>query len=256
MKTVKWIVILISGLLIVSCVPGKEMAYFKKYNSISNIDSPDDVYYIVKDSIIYIKSGDQLYITVSSGDDKPNSFNQNARSGSSAGTELIGYPVDDEGYIRLPYLKRVKAAGYTIKELTNMLETELSQYIFSPAVSIRIINKRITILGEVNSPGMYLVNQNSLNIYQALAQAGDIAPYGNRKNVLIVRREGDNVMKKHIDLTNDAILASSWYEIQPDDIIYVEPLGRKKMGMETFSVFSLISLITSTYAVYVIITNL
>ena len=251
---IKWTIIVFAGIFIISCAPTKEHAYFKEYKSVPGINQPDKVYSIEHDSLYYISKGDELYITVVSGNAEPNSFNQTTRT-SSQGSELVGYTLDNEGYIRLPYVKQIKAEGLTISQLTVLLENELSQYIYLPSVTIRIINKRITILGEVNRPGVYQINKNTLNIYQAIAQAGDVASFGNRKNVLIIRNDGSKIIKKYVDLTNDEIMLSSWFLLQSEDIIYVEPLGRKRYGMQTFSIVSFLSLVSSSFALYLLIKN-
>ena len=139
-------------------------------------------------------------------------------------------------------------------EATDTLETILSQYLYLPTVSIRIINHRFSVLGEVNSPGLYTFNQKSINIYQAIATANDITIFGNRKDVLIVRQHGNRVVKKSVNLLDNSIITSPWYTIYPDDLIFVKPLGRKSLGMETipydliFSVFSS-TLLTMTFLI-------
>lgn len=242
-NAVKWLGIMLIGVVFVSCAPTKKAAYFRKYKKVKELNTPDQVYRFEKDSANIIHPGDELYINVTSGNSETNSFNQ-PTGGASTGTELLSYSVDENGFIRIPYLKQVKAGGMHIDDLTSILETELAQFIYLPTVSIRIINSRVAILGEVNSPGMYEFNRNTLNIYQAIALAGDIAPFGNRKKVLIVRQEGEHIIKKHIDVTNDDIMASTWFYVQPDDIIYVEPLGRKVWGIETFPYELILTLFT------------
>jgi polysaccharide export outer membrane protein len=252
--SIKCLGIFLLGSFIISCAPTKNAAYFRKYEKIENLNTFEQVYHIEKDSSNYIHIGDELYISVTSGNNESNSFNQTGGA-ATTGTELLSYSVDKEGYVRIPYLKRIKAAGLQINDLTTTLETELAQFIYLPTVSIRIINSRLSILGEVNSPGSFEFNRNTLNIYQAIALAGDIAPFGNRKKVLIVRQVGNDIVKKHIDLTNDNIMQSSWFLVQPDDIIYVEPLGRKKWGMETYPFGLLFSIFSSTLAIIVFIRN-
>lgn len=251
---VKWILVFLIGGLFFSCAPIKKSVYLQKFKESTSINSPDRIHKTDIYAKEQINVGDELYITVISGNDSPNSFNQNSIATSDP--SLISYSVNQEGKIRIPYLKEVKVIDLTVEELANKLESELEQYIYSPSVAVRIVNKRISILGEVRSPGLYVVNNNTVNIFQALALAGDISSFGNRKNVLIVRRDGDNIVKKYIDLTNDEVMLSSWYNIQSNDIIYVEPLFRKTFGTETFSVFSFISLVTSTISMYFLITTL
>jgi polysaccharide export outer membrane protein len=239
--------------LLFSCAPTKNVAYFNKHKKVENINTPDRTYHIENDQRNIIQAGDELYISVTSSNNEPNSFTPSI---GSTNLELMSYSVDNEGSVRLPYIKQLKVSGMDINQLSDKLESELSQFLNQPAVTIRIINNRFTVLGEVNRPGEYIYNYSSLNIYQAIAFAGDVSTFGNRRNVLIIRQEGDTLLKKKIDITNGELVASNWYFIQPNDIIYIEPLGRKKFGMATFSIFELISLFTSSYLVYSIVQGL
>jgi len=252
-KFSNWILALMLISIVFSCAPTKSVAYLSKHKTVKNINKPDKVYVIDEIDKDIIRPGDELFISVSNANNEPNNFTPTI---GSTNLELLSYIVDNKGYIWLPYLKQVKVDGITINQLIEKLETELSQYVNQPSVSIRVINGRFSVLGEVNGPGEYIYNRSNLNIYQAIAFAGDISTFGNRKNVLIIRQVGDTLMKKKIDLTNDQIIASTWYNIQPNDIIYVEPLSRRMFGMETFSIFSLITLLTSSYLVYTLVQGL
>ena len=214
---------------------------------IEDLDQPDQSYEIEKDSAYVIKAGDELYITVSTSDNEPNNFN--TRDIGFTDIDLLSYLVDLEGFAKLPYIEKIKLSGLTIDEATSTIKTELSQYLYQPVVSMKIVNARITVLGEVQAPGNYLINNKAINIYQALGLAGDITTYGNRKKVLIVREEDNKVTKKYVDLTNDEILGSNWYMMNPNDIIYVEPLARRKGGMETFPWGLVTSIISTTFLI-------
>lgn len=240
----------------ISCAPTTSASYLShdKKGTVSN--TPDQIFYIDNEVADTIHKNDELFITVTTGDDKPNSFTQST-GGVGANIELLSYLVDEAGYIKLPYIDRLLISGLTINTATDTLEKELSQYLYLPAVSIRIINHRFSVLGEVNSPGLYTFNQKSINIFQAIATANDITIYGNRKNVLIVRQDGNRITKKYINLLDEDIITSEWYIINPDDLIFVEPLGRKIFGMETipygliFSIFSS-TLVTMTFLISIL----
>lgn len=244
MKTIIYLLsISILALVINSCAPTTSASYLSKKKNMEFNEIPDEVYYTEQQLPDTIHIGDELYVSVTTSSDEPNSFSQ--PGGAIGGNvELLSYIVDEEGYIKLPYIERFKISGLIINEATDSLEKDLSQYLYLPNVSIRVINHRFSVLGEVNAPGLYTFNQKSINIYQAIATANDITIFGNRKNVLIVRHDGNRVTKKHINLLDDNIITSQWYTIHPDDIIFVEPLGRKAFGMETipydlfFSIFS------------------
>lgn len=231
-----------------SCAPTKKAAYLRQTVEIENFNDADNIYFVGDRTKEIIEVDDELFITTISGSDDPNSFNQGTGI-PMTDLDLLSYKVDMEGYIKLPYVDKFKVSGLTLEVAADSLEAELSQYIYLPYVSIRFINSRISVLGEVNAPGVYVFNQKSISIYQAIAYAGDISTYGNRKKVMIVRESGENILKKHIDLTNDELLAADWFHVKPNDIIYVEPMGRRVWGMETFPYGLLFSILSTTMMV-------
>lgn len=247
------VIIILMGLIIgTSCAPTKRSAYFRINKEVKEIDQPDQTYESLKDSLYVIKPGDELYITVTTADNEPNSFSTGTQGGGATyalGIEFISYLVDRDGFVRLPYTGKIKLSELTIDEATIIIETELSQYLYQPVASIKLVNTRITILGEVGAPGVYTVNNKPINIYQAIGYAGDITSFGNRKKVLIVREENNIVTKKYIDLTNDAILGSPWYTLRPNDIVYVEPLSRRIFGIETVPWGLITSAISTTVVI-------
>lgn len=232
------------ALIATSCAPTKNAAYFRMQEEIPMLNEPDKVYSNEKDSTYVLKPGDELYVTVTTSDNEVNNFT----SGQIGFTdiEMLSYLIDQEGFVKLPYIGRMKITEKTLEEAATVIETELSQYLYQPVVTMKLVNARITVLGEVTTPGVFSINNKPINIYQALGYAGDITTYGNRKNVLIVRENSDSVVKKYIDLTNDEILGTVWYTLEPNDIIYVEPMARKMWGMETFPWGIVTSAISST----------
>jgi len=244
-----------SILVINSCAPTTSASYLSRNNSEGFTNDPDEVFEVDKEILDTIHVGDELFITVNTSSDDPNSFSQ-ATASVAGNVDLLSYIVDEDGYVNLPYIKRVKIAGLTINDATDSLESELSQFLYLPSVSIRIINHRFSVLGEVNAPGLYTFNQKSINIYQAIATANDITVFGNRKNVLIVRQVGNVISKKYVNLLDEGIVTSDWYMIYPDDIIFVEPLGRKALGMETVPYDLIFSVFSSTLLVMTFVISL
>jgi polysaccharide export outer membrane protein len=191
-----------------------------------------------------IKVGDQLYIYVSSMDmqatmvyNAPNfaSPRQNASSiGNSEATILNGYLVDTNGNIALPEIGQIKAAGQTYSSLKTELESRLNEYLKNPIVSIRCLNYRITVLGEVKASGTYNIPYQRINILQALGIAGDLTIQGNRKNVLVIRETSDERIIQRLDLTDPKILEHPFYMLDSGDVIYVEPNQSRINSASTF----------------------
>ncbi len=175
-----------------------------------------------------IKPNDELYIRVSSLDEVAYNFfgnqseNRTQVSGTEISVSLISYLVDDSGYIQFPILNKINLAGLTIEEATVKLKTSLSEYFNQPTVLMKFVNKRITVLGEVRRPGLYLYSNNKMNIFEALGLAGDITIDGNRKEVLVLREVKGQVFKNSFNLLNDDLLSNLEYNLQEGDIVYVK----------------------------------
>lgn len=230
-----------------SCVPIRKTAYVQDDKTM-RAQQMDNMYFIDEPTDDLIRPGDELYIKVSSADEGQTAFND-ASMDRMYDPSVISYTVDDEGFIKLPYINRIKLSGLTLADASDAMEKELAQYLYFPSVFVRFVNNKVTILGEVYNPGVYVFNYKSVNILQAIGYAGDISIFGNRQNVLIVRDEGDFRSKHVVDLTSDELLASKYYMVKSNDIIYVEPLKSKKWGMEEFPYDLLFSLVSLTIVV-------
>jgi len=232
-----------------SCAPTKKAAYVSNFDESKEFDNQaDQKYFIDELADNLIRPGDELYISVTSSDEGPTNFNRT--DGQRVyDVELISHYVDNDGTVKLPYIGKIKVTENTLQEAEILIEEELSQFLYFPSVSIKFVNNRITVLGEVRDPGVYFYNYKNLNIYQAIGYASDITEFGNRKNVVLVRKDDNEISKKYLDLTRDEILTSEWFYVKSNDIIYVEPLKRKKWGIQTFPYDLLISGISTTLVI-------
>jgi polysaccharide export outer membrane protein len=225
-------------------VPQKKLIYLQDSGGKGSERNKEFIREEVKEGII--QPGDELYIRVSSSDEKPTSFNSGQNYGISSDVTLLSYTVDEQGSVKLPYIGEIKLINMSLLEASNSIETLLSQYLYLPSVYIKFVNKNVTILGEVGSPGVFTFYDKQISILQAIGYAGDITTFGNRKEVLLIREENGVVNKSYIDLTRSDIFTSNLYIVKSNDIIYVQPLGRKKWGMETYPyglLFSMISMV-------------
>lgn len=224
-------IVLMLATSLVSCVSNRKINYVQESREMV-VQQRDNMYFIDEPVDNTIRQGDELYIQVTSADETQTSFNQDRRE-SVRDPSVISYTVDPNGTIKLPYIDKIKVEGLTLVEASDRIEEELSQYLLYPSVFIRFVNNKVTILGEVSRPGVYVFNYKSVNILQAIGYANDIGIFGNRKNVLIIRDEGDYRSRYFVDLTSDELLASEFYMVKSNDVIYVEPLRSKKWGMDT-----------------------
>lgn len=191
---------------------------------------------------LHIQEGDVLEITVSAFDDiavKPfnkSTMNATSSDGSSAGNLANNqYIVTTEGYISFPVLGNIYCKGMTKQQLKADLENKLLTYLTDPLVNIRLTNFNISVLGEVGSPGQKTSSTEKLNIFQALALAGDISDDGNKTNVKIIRSSEDGSRDQVIslDLSEASIVNSPYYYLQQNDIVYVEPDKNKQIAANT-----------------------
>lgn len=180
---------------------------------------------------IRMQPADLLSITVSSID--PNAvaiFNLPATSFLRPGqTELTttpvlqSYLVDANGCIDFPVVGRIKVAGLTRMELTDMLKDKISQYVKEPLVNVQILNFKVSVLGEVNAPGAKGISNDRVTILDAITMANDLNIYGNRKNVLLIREINGKKEFHRFDLTSSDIFTSPYFYLKQNDVIYVEP---------------------------------
>lgn len=242
--------IFLAGMLITSCVPVNQMVYVQ-----SPPGTPAQQMIFVAEPVdTQIKPGDQIYIRISSADEAPTMFSAEMMRGIYDAS-LLSYTVNEDGTIKLPYIGKIRVMNQTLEQASEAIEEAMSQYLFMPNVYMRFINTKVTLLGEVNRPGVYVFNEKNINILQALGYASDVAEFGNRQNVLLIREEGNRRSKHYIDLTRADLLESPFYVLQSDDILYVEPLGRKRWGMTTVPYNLVLTVISTGLFVYTVIRN-
>lgn len=176
-----------------------------------------------------IQKNDILSINVSSLNPEATAvFNTpNSTGGTAAGgaATAVGYLVGSEGTIQFPILGNIKAEGLTKNQLKDTIANTLvrKQLLIDPIVSIRFINFRVTVLGEVAHPTVVTVPNEKISLLEALGLAGDLTIYGKRQNVLIIREENEQKIIKRVNLNSDEIFTSPYYYLQSNDIVYVEP---------------------------------
>jgi len=192
-----------------------------------------------------IQPGDQLVILVTAKDnDVAKPFNQNYSSSDisqytipnsnlplQSQTSVAGptFVVDSNGNIQYPILGDINTAGKTIEQFRDELKGRLKQYIKEPNVNVRNTNFKVTVLGEVNKTGTYLIpDGQSMTILGILGMAGDLTIYGQRKNVLVIRNIDGTTTKEYIDLTNAQFINSPYYYVKQNDVIYISPNNTRK----------------------------
>jgi len=238
--TIKTIILLCSIVLLSSCASSKKMIYFQGTTTPENTEAL--LSYEPK-----IQAGDILNIHVSAIDaEAAIPFNLYEGTGAT-NVKPITYLVNFEGTINFPVLGKLKVTGFTTKEVTETMTKTLSDYIKNPIVNIRFTNFKVTVLGEVKSPGSYAVTSERLTVIEALGLAGDLTIQGKRKSVLLVREQDGKRNFITIDLTSKALFNSPYYYMAQNDVLYVEPnktkLNSSVVGSNTGVILSSVSIL-------------
>lgn len=222
----------LSLLLLTSCKTAtNNITYFQDLDNQATIITEQAINYAPR-----IAPDDQLSIIVSG--TEPNAvaaFNMPLASYLAPGETnvtstpvLHTYLVNSRGEIDFPVLGKLQVANMTRSELTDMLTEKISAYVKSPIVTIQIRNFKVSVLGEVNKPGIVNVPNERLSVLDALGMAGDLTIYGNRANVLLIRDNNGRKEYHRFDLTSAEILASPYYYLQQNDVLYIEPNKARK----------------------------
>lgn len=174
-----------------------------------------------------IRPNDQLYIHVISDDPLNTAFLnlagvQTTNSVSGESMELITYLVDEDGNINYPQLGEIHVGDLMLGDVRNIIQKGVDKYLQSASVFVKLVNRNITVLGEVKAPGQQLMVKNQLTIFEALGTAGDLTDWGNRQNIKVLREIPGGKHIAELDLTSPNVIQSPYYYILPNDIVYVE----------------------------------
>lgn len=137
---------------------------------------------------------------------------------------FMGYFVNAEGSVDLPYLGAVDVNGLTLAQAKNKIGDQLKSYVTDAVVNIRFLNFKVTVLGEVNRPGALRLSNQRVTLLEAIGMAGDLTPYANRTEVLIVREVRGERTYARLNLQDYDIFESPYFYLQQNDVVYVEPL--------------------------------
>ena len=247
---------LLMAVLFASCVPQKKMLYLKEAQMAAENQS---INYVNERTVNYrLQPGDNLYIrfinTVDERTASALSGDYASRTVSSdAAIYLQSYTLDEEGCIELPLAGKIELQNLTVDEAKDRLQTALNKYINQTTIIVKLSNFNLTVLGEVNHPGMYKVYQSQINLFEAISLAGNMTQFAKNDQVKIIRQTDNGSEILTVDMGSADILSSPYYYLKPNDIIYVEPLKIKQWGFTTFpysTVISIASLAITLWALF------
>lgn len=169
---------------------------------------------------------------------------------------IDGYLVGEDGTISLPLIGSINTTNKNTQTLALDLQEKLSPYIKSPSVNIRLLNFRVSILGEVNKPGTFTVLEERISVLQALGLAGDLTINGNRNNITLIRNENGQTENYNIDLTKSDFMQSPYFFLKQNDIIYVQPnTARVKSSGLVGNTSTLVSILSLAVSLFIVITR-
>ena len=218
----KYIFLICISIFFISCGSKQDIVYFQNVDSVGSSKA-------ITQFNPTIKPDDMLTIVVSALDqDAVKPFNLATITFSGDGQQVNratqqSYLVDANGNIEFPVLGSLKLAGLNRNQATTLLTDLLKEYIVNPIVNIRTVNFKVTILGEVSSPGSFTIPNERITIIEALGLAGDMTIQAERKNVLVVREENGKKTYHRVDMTSEDVFNSPVYYLSQNDVIYVEP---------------------------------
>ena len=212
------------------------LASCTSYRNVPYLQNPEVVNNFIEDLPLYdarIMPKDLLTITINTTDPLVAApfilvvqSSLDASVTSTTQPALQQYLVDNNGEINFPVLGRLKVCNMTIREVESFIQTKLKPYIVNevPIVTVRMVNYKISVLGEVNNPGTFTFSNEKVNILEALAMAGDMTIYGVRDDVKLIRENANGERRIiKLNLTNAAIVTSPYYYLEQNDIIYIKP---------------------------------
>ena len=217
----KIVLLVFSLILLLSCASKKKVVYLQDIDQIKSYDSstlyepklqPDDLL-----SIIVSAENPELSVPFNLPQIQGNYEINNNQNG------IKTYLVDNFGFIEFPVIGKLKLGGLTRTQATAKLVTAVGEYIKNPIINLRILNFKVSILGEVLKPSSFTLSSERITLLEAISMAGDLTIYGKRNNILIIREAEGKKTYNRVDITKSDFLNSPFYYLAQNDIVVVEP---------------------------------
>ncbi len=240
-----------SFFILTSCASKKKIVYMQ--NADSSLGKSEKLFETK------LQPDDLLLIHVSAKDlESAQPFNLEILMVPPAGSTGAGqrqqqlYMIDNEGYIQFPVLGKLKIGGLTRAQAINLFTEKLNEYLQSPIVNLRIMNFKVSVLGEVHRPGTYNIPTERITLLDALSMASDLTIYGQRKNILVIREIEGKKTTQRVDLTSSDFINSDFYYLKQNDVVYVEPnktrTNASAVGPNISIALSVVSLLVTIFA--------
>ncbi len=249
LSPIKFLYIFLLILVFTSCIPRKKITFLRE----DQRDEPINTYVSVRPEKS-IQPFDNIYIKIISTDDKTSKVFGSAGGGSgSTDINLISYSVDTRGYINFPFIGDIYVKDMTLQEVQNTIQKEASQYFTNVAIEVKFVNNSVSVLGEVNSAGVYSFSKDQITIFQAISYAGGIGDFGDKSRVILIREENSQVNYHYLDLTKKEIVASNFFYIIPNDIIVINPIRAKVRRLKGIDYATILYTVTTVITFYLLL---
>jgi len=248
-KNTNLLVALLAFILILgSCQSPKNMLYLKDAS-----DRDTTMVYAQPEKEYRISTNDILFVRILTGNPEISAlYNNTPTTGfssslsSEADQYVNGFTVDKQGKINLPVLGALEVKGSTLQEIEQKVQSLADQYLVDATVIVRLLNYRVTVLGEVSRPGVYNHYNDQLTILEAIGRAGDISDLGDKRNIMVIRPVSEGRITYQIDLTEKELLTSPAFFLKPNDVVYVKPSGSKAFQINLPTMSMILSALTTT----------
>jgi len=223
------------GWLLSACVPVKEMIYLQPgEQAAQEVFTYDRVSYRLQTNDILDVQIRSMNQDVNAMFGSGNVMNQNMQAGVQSGGDLYymtGYTVTDSGMVELPYLGKVSVQGLTLEQAKAAIDEKVATLFKNYYLQVKLGGIRYSALGEFRSPGKKVILQNQATIFEAIAASGDLTQVARRNEIKLIRQYPDGTRIHSLNLLDQSIIGSPYYFIQPNDVIYAEPLPQKSWGI-------------------------
>ena len=244
---IRFLSFFVSIFFLSSCITNRNLEYINTDNV--KIESTTYDYIIQKEDLLSV----QISSTTKSEYDFFNLQETSNPQLISHNPYLYGYLVKSDGIVTLPMIGSVKAEGLSLSEIENEISQISSTYFKDPIVKVNILNFKVSILGEVNTPGEYNIIRSNQNILHLIGKSNDLTEFANRKRIKVIRRDGVESRVIYLDLTDPRLLNNKDIYLHSQDIVYVEPLKKKFYSVKNLS--SAVSVGISSITLYFLLNN-
>lgn len=237
------------ALILSSCISQSKVKLLQEQ---AGIKAQGNDYTNNKSTTYKLQAGDHLYIEVFSVDPKTSKFFQTDFPDLMNPTYLYlkSYSVDEFGFISFSFMDKLYVKDLTVAEVRDLIQKSLNEYFKESTVVVKLVNFEVSVIGEVNSPGSFTIYRDQINLFQAVGLAGGLKEFGNPKKVKLIRQSQTGSHMIVLNLADDKILESPYFYLQPNDIVYIEPLNAKTWAYVRFPYETLLVLISTVLVGY------